>query len=70
MSRDSRYAFIAIALRCMVVLAVLGAWLLPALRPGQQMPQLIGLIDQLIHLAVIVAMQDLTLLLWGRRFIL
>ena len=29
----------------MVVLAVLGAWLLPALRPGQQMPQLIGLID-------------------------
>lgn len=45
MSRDSTYPFIAIALRCMAVLALLGAWLLPALRPGQQLPQLIGLID-------------------------
>ncbi len=45
MSRDARYRLVAIVLRCLAILALLGAWLLPTLRSAQQLPQLIGLID-------------------------
>lgn len=45
MNRDASYLLIAIALRCLAVLALLGAWFLPALQSEFRLPQLVGLID-------------------------